>query len=451
MAHSVAVVNFEPNAGHVLPLLRIAAAFSARGYEVTCHLPAECEKLLDDYPFRFVSLGQGHERARVDQTLGELSRRSVFYNAFSNYADLSESVLEPLKAKMHGQLPTLTARLAEQRPLFMLSDTHNFQAWYVKLAHDAKIPLVLHITQGLRYHQDLYVQTYGMTSLPRPLQAGVELLGRASRRGFCALNGTRTPGSDDPGSGPEGTQPDVSTPAYRAAEREAVVISTGCAYLERKYLRSSLRDPGRPPFFGPLKPSAASGMSPELKAWLAADNKSVVYVSFGSMIQPAPELAKSLLAAATRLNVRVLWSMPKDQQDALLPQLEIPSSARFETSVPPLEVLALPNVRCAVNHGGAGSIQDCALSGKPMLCIPFMWDQPFNASVVSALGIGVRLWKRKASAAGIQESVGKLLEDAAYARRAADIAQELQADSTGASVVEYVLGQPAIAARLQSA
>src|SRR5262245_9725103 len=134
MAHSVAVVNFEPNAGHVLPLLRIAAAFATRGHEVTCYLPAECERLLDGYPFRFVSLGQGHERARVDRTLGELSRRSVFYNAFSNYADLSENVLAPLTVRMRGELPALTARLAEQRPLFMLSDTHNFQAWYVKLA-----------------------------------------------------------------------------------------------------------------------------------------------------------------------------------------------------------------------------------------------------------------------------------------------------------------------------
>jgi UDP:flavonoid glycosyltransferase YjiC (YdhE family) len=79
-----------------------------------------------------------------------------------------------------------------------------------------------------------------------------------------------------------------------------------------------------------------------------------------------------------------------------------------------------------------------------------MWDQPFNSSVVSALGIGVRLWKSEASAAGIQEVVRKLLEAPAYARRAAEIAAELQADSTGAGVVAYVLAQPAIAARLKS-
>jgi len=56
MAPSIALVSFLPDAGHVRPLLRIAEAFSRRGYDIVCYLPKECETYLHGYRFRFVSL-----------------------------------------------------------------------------------------------------------------------------------------------------------------------------------------------------------------------------------------------------------------------------------------------------------------------------------------------------------------------------------------------------------
>ena len=57
MKQSIAVVSFLPDAGHVLPLLRVAAEFFERGYNVVCYLPQECANYLSGYEFEFVSLG----------------------------------------------------------------------------------------------------------------------------------------------------------------------------------------------------------------------------------------------------------------------------------------------------------------------------------------------------------------------------------------------------------
>ena len=107
----------------------------------------------------------------------------------------------------------------------------------------------------------------------------------------------------------------------------------------------------------------------------------------------------------------------------------------------------MPVVRCAINHGGAGSVQDCLLSGKPMLIIPFMWDQPFNSSVVSNLEIGKRLWKRQVSARTIARAVDSLLLDNRFALRAMNLATEPLYSSSESDVVEHVLNQPSISNR----
>src|SRR4029453_4072964 len=53
-------------------------------------------------------------------------------------------------------------------------------------------------------------------------------------------------------------------------------------------------------------------------------------------------------------------------------------------------------------------------------------DQPFNASVIARLGIGLRLWKRRASAGAIARAVRALLDDDRFHRRAQGIAGELR-------------------------
>jgi UDP:flavonoid glycosyltransferase YjiC (YdhE family) len=451
MAPSIALVSFLPDAGHVRPLLRIAEAFSRRGYDIVCYLPKECETYLHGYRFRFVSLDVTPPVATEDEhknTLRALSHRSIFYNAFSRYVDMSAGVWQPLARRFATRLPFLRARLARQQPLFLLCDDHVFLPWYLRLSRDMATPVVFHTFEGHRHCQDVYVQIYGITTLPRPRQVLVESLGWVSKRLHGVRRRLRRLALEDLDETLEraaAALTDIDDDLRPAPP--PISISTGCGYLETRYLSSRLRISDARRVFGPLRCQAASPLSSQLREWLAARDEPVVYVSFGSMIHVDSDLVDAILTGVTRLNLRVLWSMPASQQGEVLPELDVPSSVRFETFVPPLEVLTFPSVRCGINHGGAGSVQDCLLSGKPMLCIPFMWDQPFNASVISHLEAGTVLWPRQVSAHTIATAVDSLVYDSRFSLRTSHLARVLHDTGAEADVVTYILTQPSVSAR----
>lgn len=444
---SIAVLSFLPDAGHVFPLLRIATSFQERGYEISCYLPAECANYLRGYDFDFVSLGPIMNDAisrSYDRTLLQLSKRSIFYNAFSSYADLAGSYWEPLKLRALQLLPQVKAGLAKHRPLFLLCDDHVFRSWYVNLSQELKTPLVLHTFEGYRRFQDPYIQVYGISDLSRPKQVMVEKLGAFCERlsgrlrPIPKISATREPGTADH------SEPDVrvmenltdSDPSGQPIE-----VSTGCGYLEQKYLRSKLRTHEDPGVFGPLTTKTTSKIPGELRSWIEKAADPIVYISFGSMIPVDFRLVKAILDGLRLLNVRVLWSMSKAQQAKVLPKIDILESVVFWDFVPPLSVLTMSEIRCGINHGGAGSIQDCLLTGTPMLCIPYMWDQPFSSSVVERLQIGKRLWKSQVCAQVIAKEVGSILSDSQMALRSSELAEQLRECNSEAGLVEYILNQ----------
>jgi UDP:flavonoid glycosyltransferase YjiC (YdhE family) len=444
---SIAILSFLPNAGHVFPLLRVAASFQERGYESSCYLPEECVNYLRGYNFDFVSLGpimNDALRKSYDRTLLQLSKSSIFYNAFSSYADLADSVWEPLKFRTLQLLPQVKAGLASQRPLFLLCDDHVFRSWYVNLSQELKIPLVLHTFEGYRRSQNPYVQVYGISDLSRPKQVMVERLGAFCERVLGLRRFPKISASRGPRAADHHSAPDVRVRANLTdtdPSGRPIEVSTGCRYLEQKYLRSKLRIHENPGVFGPLQTKTTSKLPCELRNWLEKVADPIVYISFGSMISVDFRLVKAILDGLRLLNVRVLWSMSKTQQAKVLPKLEISESVIFWDFVPPLSVLTMSQVRCGINHGGAGSIQDCLLTGTPMLCIPYMWDQPFNSSVVERLHIGKRLWKRQVCAQVIAKEVGSILSDSQMALRSSELAQQLRECNSESSLVEYILNQ----------
>lgn len=448
---SIAVLSFLPDAGHVFPLLRIAASFQERGYESFCYLPEECANYLRGYNFDSVSLGpimNDALRRSYDRTLLQLSKKSIFYNAFSSYVDLADSYWEPLKLRALQLLPQVKAGLTKQRPLFLLCDDHVFRSWYINLSQELKIPLVLHTSQGYRRSQSPYIQVYGISDWTRPKQVMVEKLGA-----FCeTLSGRLRPirkisASREPRAADYHSAPDVRVMENLTdcdPSGQPIEVSTGCGYLEQKYLRSKLRIHEDPGVFGPLT-KTTSKMPCELRNWLEKDVDPIVYISFGSMISVDVRLVKAILDGLGLLNVRVLWSMSRTQQAKVLPKLGISESVAFWDFVPPLSVLTMSQVRCGINHGGAGSIQDCLLAGTPMLCIPYMWDQPFNSSVVERLHIGKRLWKRQVCAQVIAKEVGSILSDSQMALRSSELARQLCEGNTESGLVEYILNQLPVA------
>ncbi|UPG90915.1 glycosyltransferase [Luteibacter aegosomaticola] len=90
---------------------------------------------------------------------------------------------------------------------------------------------------------------------------------------------------------------------------------------------------------------------------------------------------------------------------------------------------ALFSRACAVvHHGGIGTTHEALRAGRPALVVPHGFDQPDNAARVKRLGVGEILPARRYDANRAAAKLRVLLDDAAYATRAAAIGASLRAE-----------------------
>jgi vancomycin aglycone glucosyltransferase len=122
-------------------------------------------------------------------------------------------------------------------------------------------------------------------------------------------------------------------------------------------------------------------LPPELLAFLDAGTPPV-YVGFGSL--PAPkDFARMAIDVVRAQGRRVLvsrgWAelaLVDDSEDSFIVG-EVNQQALF------------PRVAAVVHHGGAGTTATAARAGSPQVVVPQIVDQPYWASRVRDLGIGV--------------------------------------------------------------
>ncbi|GMF65065.1 unnamed protein product [Phytophthora lilii] len=157
----------------------------------------------------------------------------------------------------------------------------------------------------------------------------------------------------------------------------------------------------------------------------------VVYLNLGTMAYidawQAQALVEGLLMGPGDPPVKVLWILPPDQR-GILPAA-LPTSLVIKppsSSLSNLEVLSHPAVRLVVSHCGMVSAQEALVMGKPLLCIPFLVDQPDVAARVADSGAGISLDKNLLSGPYVHAAAMELLTNTSYARAAQRVGSLLE-------------------------
>lgn len=109
-----------------------------------------------------------------------------------------------------------------------------------------------------------------------------------------------------------------------------------------------------------------------------------VFLGFGSMPMPTLKATAQMAIAAARANgQRLLLS-------AGWAGLELDDSGDDWLAIGEVNQQALfPRLAAVVHHGGAGTTHTAARAGAPQVLVPQVADQPYFASRVAALGVGV--------------------------------------------------------------
>ncbi|QXV63892.1 glycosyltransferase family 1 protein [Mucilaginibacter sp. 21P] len=95
----------------------------------------------------------------------------------------------------------------------------------------------------------------------------------------------------------------------------------------------------------------------------------------------------------------------------------VPENVKLFQFVPQIDILEHASVM--ITHGGINSINECILSGVPMIVYPLskQVDQPGNAARVVFHGMGIRGDIRKETREGLLEKVDKILAGDVYKQR----------------------------------
>ncbi len=175
------------------------------------------------------------------------------------------------------------------------------------------------------------------------------------------------------------------------------------------------------------------GLAPELERFLDAGPPPVVFTLGSSAVFQPGDFYRESLAAIRGLGCRAVLLAGNNELHEPLP----PGVAAFPYA--PFSKI-FPRAAAVVHQGGAGTCGQALAAGRPMLIVPFAFDQPDNAARLRRRGVARSISRGKFSARRATEELGRLLSDASYAGRAAELGEKVRAENGARAAAEAIAG-----------
>ncbi|XP_049308406.1 UDP-glucosyltransferase 2-like isoform X1 [Bactrocera dorsalis] len=149
----------------------------------------------------------------------------------------------------------------------------------------------------------------------------------------------------------------------------------------------------------------------DIKQFLDEAEHGAIYFSLGSQVQSKDmpvEKLRLFLNVFAQLNQRVLWKFENDS----LPDL--PSNVMVKKWLPQSDILAHPNVRVFISHGGLFGSQEAVYHAVPVLGMPFFFDQHLNLKKAEYNGYAIMLDFHTLTSEQLKNSLQQLLHNNTY-------------------------------------
>ncbi|KAL0852994.1 hypothetical protein ABMA27_012777 [Loxostege sticticalis] len=179
----------------------------------------------------------------------------------------------------------------------------------------------------------------------------------------------------------------------------------------------------------------------DLQTLLDEATNGVVYMSFGSNLRSSTlpdEKKDAFLNVFRRLKQTVLWKWEDDRLD------NKSSNVVVRKWLPQNEVLAHPNVKLFITHGGLLGIQEAIYHGVPVVGVPIYGDQYNNLLQMQQAGLGRVLQFYDLNEHSLEEMLNLVLSDESFKVKAKEISarfrdRPMTALETAVYWIEYVV------------
>lgn len=431
----IAYVSLIPDPGHVAPLVRIASALEPQ-CECKFYVAAEAEKILASSGLEFELMPEVLPE-RANFLLGRISvtrpiYRKLFYNRY-----FESHYYQPIQHNGFKCLPLLSDMLEHYRPDIIVTDEHLLGLAVHLTGHRLGINVLQHRSSGSNQQcQDL--QPYARPTLPVQIPL-TRILSRAIGKIYNITSRICNPHKF---AETQKMKIEVEQQWASIIKKKnelnipPKIFTTGIAVLEAKHLSQQIKVCEDIDIFGPLPPLFNDSPAPEDADWLNSSlNKPVILVSLGSMVSISQKLARSIVEAGKLNGCRILWisrsnPIPRNYQDD--------TDIRHVAWAPQPALLADDRIKGFISHAGSGAVQEAFWFGKPLLCIPQLWDQPYNAWVIESLGVGITIDKTDFSTPIISDALGSILHDETIRERMKTFSAEIRFSGTPEKLFNYM-------------
>lgn len=146
----------------------------------------------------------------------------------------------------------------------------------------------------------------------------------------------------------------------------------------------------------------------------------------------------AFVEAFGKLKQKVLWKYENDS----LPQK--PDNVMITSWLPQRDVLAHPNVKLFITHGGLLGTTEAIIEGVPLLGIPVYSDQTLNMMKAEEMGYGIKLSYKDLNEEIISKRINEILSRFEYQNNAKKVSKlfkdrPITAAETTVFWVEYVI------------
>ncbi|KAH8383545.1 hypothetical protein KR009_009264, partial [Drosophila setifemur] len=156
----------------------------------------------------------------------------------------------------------------------------------------------------------------------------------------------------------------------------------------------------------------------DLQRFLDEAEHGVIYFSMGLdiKVELLPDnMQEPLIQTLTQLKQRVVW---KSEMSTMLNKSD---NIYIIETAPQRALLAHPNVKIFITHGGLLSVMEAIHSGVPMLGLPLFFDQFSNMHRVEMAGIAIVLDSYTLTKESLTTAIKELIEDPKYAQKAKEM------------------------------
>ncbi|XP_055531727.1 UDP-glycosyltransferase UGT5-like [Wyeomyia smithii] len=175
----------------------------------------------------------------------------------------------------------------------------------------------------------------------------------------------------------------------------------------------------------------------DLQKYLDGAPDGVIYFCMGSNIasQDLPdEKREAFLRAFSKLKQKVLWKF----ENETIPNR--PANLMIKAWMPQNDILAHPNVKLFITHGGNLGVTESLYHGKPLVGIPIFGDQLMNIARAVRAGYGVLLDFNEITEATVTRAITEVLTNPTYSKKARSTSERFRDKpmTTQQTVVHWV-------------